>query len=95
MKPTSGQVRSQSMVKFLCSSENGSTTAFKYEPRKSTIRWITNQPLRLPVVNIAFMCDKIAVSDRTADVLVLSVLEEAGVIDDTNKKKSCCWQKQN
>ena len=32
------------------------------------------------------MCDKIAVSDRTADVLVLSVLEEAGVIDDTNKK---------
>ena len=32
------------------------------------------------------MSDKIAVSDRTAAVLVSSILEEAGIMDEANKK---------
>ena len=42
--------------------------------------WITNSTLRLPVVNIALMSDKIAVSDWTAAVFVSSILEEAGIL---------------
>ena len=48
--------------------------------------WITNSTLRLPVVNIALMSDKIAVSDWTAAVFVSSILEEAGIMDEANKK---------
>ena len=89
---TSGQVRSQSMIKSLCSSESGNTTVsesssdFEYEPSKSTIRWITNQPSRLPVVNIFLMSDKIALPDRTAAVLVSSILQKAGIMNEANKK---------
>ena len=89
---TSGQVRSQGMIKSFCGSESGSTTAsesssdFEYGLSKSTIQWNTYQPSRLPVVNIALMSYKMAVSDRTAAVLTSSVLEEAGAMDETNKK---------
>ena len=91
-EPTSGQVRSQSMIKFFCSSEGGSTTAsesssdFEYEPSNSTIQWIINQPSRLPFVNITLISENMAVSDRIAAVLVSSILEEAGVMDEANKK---------
>ena len=91
-EPSISKVSSQNMIKFLCSSERGNTTVsesssdFEYEPSKSTIRWITNQPSRLPVVNIFLMSDKIALPDRTAAVLVSSILQKAGIMNEANKK---------
>ena len=88
---SSGQVCSEIITESCSHSESESTTssaASDYEPSKSTIRRIinhNNQPSRLPVENVALMCDKMGVSDRAAAVLVSSVLEEAGVMDETNK----------
>lgn len=88
---TSGQVCSEIITESCSHSESESTTsstASDFEPSQSTIRRIINhdnQPSRLQVENVALMCDKMGVSDRAAAVLVSSALEEAGVMDETNK----------